>query len=317
MMDHTDILKRAFHITLRYRALWLFGFFLALCSGGGGGGGPSGPSPGGEGNGDLPDFGVPGDFPLNNEQLLIGIAVVFLCLMLFLIAVSVLVQTVTRTSLIRMVRQIEEAGAVTVREGWHLGWSRRALRVFLISLILGLPFLVLILGLIGVVGVAILLASGGNSSLTAVGIVGAVILGVFTILLLILLAVVLAPLRELAWREAALNGQTWRESIGESYSLIRRRLKDVGVLWLIMFGIGLGWGFVSIFLTVIILIVSVVIGGIPAGLAYLFTQSWIAAAVAGIPLFLLVFIVPLTFATGLYLIYQSTVWTLAYQELKA
>jgi hypothetical protein len=33
-MNHIDLLKKAFYITWRYRPLWLFGFFLALCGGG-------------------------------------------------------------------------------------------------------------------------------------------------------------------------------------------------------------------------------------------------------------------------------------------
>ena len=48
-MDYIAIFKRAFKLTIKYRALWLFGFFLALCSGSSGGNGNfSSPGSGGE-----------------------------------------------------------------------------------------------------------------------------------------------------------------------------------------------------------------------------------------------------------------------------
>ena len=54
-MNHIDLLKRAFTITWRYRPLWIFGFFLALCGGGGGGGGGNFNFPSG-GSNDFDDF---------------------------------------------------------------------------------------------------------------------------------------------------------------------------------------------------------------------------------------------------------------------
>ncbi len=35
-MKYTDLLKRAYRITVRYKVLWLFGILLALTSGSGG-----------------------------------------------------------------------------------------------------------------------------------------------------------------------------------------------------------------------------------------------------------------------------------------
>jgi hypothetical protein len=37
-MNHINILKRAFNITVNYRALWIFGMLLALTTGSGNGG---------------------------------------------------------------------------------------------------------------------------------------------------------------------------------------------------------------------------------------------------------------------------------------
>jgi hypothetical protein len=59
-----------------------------------------------------------------------------------------------------------------------------------------------------------------------------------------------------------------------------------------------------------------VIGGIPAGLVYLISESWIGAAITGAPLGLLALILVGSAASGFYLIFQSTVWTLTYLEIK-
>ncbi|NJN96774.1 MAG: hypothetical protein HC875_23020 [Anaerolineales bacterium] len=136
-MNHTNILKRAFTITWRYRALWIFGFLLALCGGGGNGGGNFNfPSSGGEG--DFGDFeGLPSSVPEIDPNLIITLIVAFVCLILLISVVGVMVQYVTRTALIGMVRQVEDTAAATVRDGWRFGWSKRAWRIFLLNLLVG------------------------------------------------------------------------------------------------------------------------------------------------------------------------------------
>lgn len=317
-MDHVSIVKRAFQITFRYRALWLFGFILALCGGGGGGGGTGG-NPGftfGDGGrGEFPELDLPGRLPTPDPALLIGIGLFVVCLILVLSLVAVAIQAITRTSLIRMVQQIEDTAAVTTTEGWRYGWSRRALRIFLIGLVIAIPLAIAVIIMIGVGLSPLLLLAADSVPLKVLGGVGAAVLLLIFILIMILLSIVLTPLRELAWREAALDGRDVLESIRQSYALIRSRLKDVGIMWLILFGIGLGWGIVNFILAFVLVVFGVVAGGIPAAVAYLLTDSPIAAAVAGVPLGLIVVVIPLTFATGLFLIYQSTAWTLAYREL--
>ena len=56
-------------------------------------------------------------------------------------------------------------------------------------------------------------------------------------------------------------------------------------------------------------------GGVPAGVAYLVSQSWVWAAVVGAPLFLLVLIPSVAFVEGLFETYASTAWTLTYRDV--
>jgi hypothetical protein len=99
--------------------------------------------------------------------------------------------------------------------------------------------------------------------------------------------------------------------------LIKRRFKDVLIMWLLMFGIAIGWGIIALIgVLPISLIAAALIGGIPAGLVYLISNSGWGALIAGAPLALLTLIIISSAANGLYLIYQSAVWTLTYLELQ-
>lgn len=313
-MSHTDILKQAFRITWRYRPLWLFGFLLALCGGGGGGGGGNFnfSSRGGEG-----DFGNLPNMPEIDPNLIIAVVVGFICLILLLAVVGVVVQQVTRTALIGMVRQIKDSEAVTMRDGWRFGWSNRAWRIFLLSLLIGIPATILTIGLILLALSPLLLLFLDNTASTVFSIILTVFACIFVFILLIIVGVILAPIQELAWRRIALDQRGVIEGLREAVTLIRQRLKDVAVIWLLMFGVGLVWGIGSLIVVLpVSLIAAALLGGIPAGLVYLISQSGWGAAIAGVPLALLALIVVSSAANGLYLIYQSAVWTLAYLELE-
>ncbi|MBE7551577.1 MAG: hypothetical protein HS126_10945 [Anaerolineales bacterium] len=314
-MRHTDILKQAFRITWRYRPLWLFGFLLALCGGGSGGGGGGNfnfSSGGGEG-----DFGNLPNIPEIDPNLVIAVVVGFICLILLLAVVGVVVQQVTRTALIGMVRQIKDTEAVTVRDGWRFGWSNRAWRIFLLSLLIGIPATILTIGLILLALSPLLLLFLDNTASTVLSIMLTVFACIFVFILLIIVGVILAPIQELAWRRIALDQRGVIDGLREAVTLIRQRLKDVAIIWLLMFGVGLVWGIGSLIVVLpVSLIAAALLGGIPAGLVYLISQSGWGAAIAGVPLALLALIVVSSAANGLYLIYQSAVWTLAYLELE-
>jgi hypothetical protein len=129
-MNHINILKRAFNITVNYRALWIFGMVLALTTGSqsfnGGGGNSSSSST----NNTTPQFnpqhpfsGFP-QFSLTPAvtNMLIGIAIALACLVLVLIVVATFARYVSETALIRMVDAHEKDGEkLTIRQGFRLG----------------------------------------------------------------------------------------------------------------------------------------------------------------------------------------------------
>lgn len=317
-MNHTNILKRAFTITWRYRPLWIFGFLLALCGGSGSGGGNFNFPSGGSGDGDFGDLeGLSSSVPEIDPNLIITIVVAVICLILLLTIISVVVQYVTRTALIGMVRQVEDTAAVTIRDGWRFGWSKRAWRIFLLNLLVGLPLFILTLGLILMALSPLLLLILDETASTVL----AAVLTIFSCLLvgvlLLIINVIVAPIQELAWRRIALTERGVINSLREVVALVRHRLKDVAIIWLLMLGVGFAWGIVSLIVVLpVSLIVAALLGGIPAGLVYLISQSGWAALIAGVPLALLALILLGSAATGLFLIYQSSVWTLTYLELQ-
>lgn len=312
-MNHTELLKRALSITWRYRPLWVFGFFLALCSGGGGGNGGGNFNPGGG------DFGQPSDVPNMSDidpGLIIAVVAGLCCLILLLTIIGVIVRAVTRTALIRMVQQITQTEAVTIKEGLQLGWSRGAWRVFLVSLVIGIPMFIVTISLLLLAFVPFFILMGsGEFTLIMGGFVIAMVAFLCVILLLFIVSLIVWPIQELAWRQTVLNDKDVFSSFGDTFKLIREHFKDVFVLWLLMMGIGIGWGFVALLVVLpAALIVAFILGGIPAGLVYLITNSVVGAAVAGGPLALIALIGIISFGTGLYLTFQSSFWTLAHLE---
>lgn len=311
-MKHTELFKRAITISWRYRALWLFGFLLALCSGGSGGRGnfnfPSG---------DTASFDLPSDTIPNVEPAVILVIVgLVICLVLILAVVGVVVRAVTRTALIGMVRQISETEVVAMRDGWQFGWSRRAWRLFLVGLVIGIPVAIVSIGLIALSLSPLLVLLFNDTTATVAAIVLTVVLFLFALLLVIAISAVIAPFQELAWRRTVLGETDVFASLGDGFRLIKQNFKDVLVMWLLMIGAALLWGLASLFVVLpVALIVALLIGGIPAGLVYLASSSVVGALVTGIPLAVIALILVMSAASAFYLIFHSAVWTLTYLEL--
>jgi hypothetical protein len=314
-MNHLELLKRAFQITWRYRPLWLFGFLLALC-GGGSGGNFNFPSGGGQNNQEFDNLDSLG-LPEVDPNLIIALVIAFICLIVIFAVVSIVIQLVSRTALIGMVKQIQETGGVTIKDGWRFGWSRRAWQMFLFNLLIGIPAVVLTIGLILMAFSPLLLLILDSTAATVFGIILTIFACIFVFILLLVITVIIAPIQELAWRGIALDRRGVIESLRAAINLLKRRFKDIAIMWLLMFGAAIAWGIASLIVVLpIALIAAAVMGGIPAGLVYLISNSGIGAAVAGIPLAVIALLIVLSAGGGLFLIFHSAVWTLTYLALQ-
>ena len=328
-MDHIRILRRAFEITRLYRALWVFGILVALTTS------RSSGNPGGSGsrpdNGQTPPFPdrfPPFDWPnippdVINTIIAVSIAVV--CLLLVVGIGFAILRYLSQTALIRMVDGYESVGErVSVRNGFRLGWSRGAFRTWLVDLLFGVIGFVIVILLLLLAAAPLLLWLTQDTTAGVIGTVITVGLAMLVIVTLIVAGSAVSLLMQLIRREIVLGGKGVFDGIRGGWQLLIRRLGDVIIMGLILFGIGLGLAILTIPLFFLLAAVGVVAGGLPAllvgGITNIFTQGvtpQIVAAAVGLPILLLVIFSPLIFLGGLVETFYSTTWTLTYRELLA
>jgi hypothetical protein len=151
------------------------------------------------------------------------------------------------------------------------------------------------------------------------------------ILAFIVLMVMLGLLRHFFIRKAALEDAGIGESFRQGWAMFKRNWKSGALMWLVMLGIGIGYGIASLIIFFLLIpayivlaipavIVAVIPGLVVFGITSIFASgplAWILGLVAFIPFFFIIVFLPLTFVGGLYLIFEYNVWTLTYREMKA
>jgi hypothetical protein len=323
-MDHVKVLKRAWYLLWHYRVLWSFGIILALVTGGGGNSGGFQYTFGDE---DLFAGGPwrPQDIPREVVSALLAVGVGLVCLALLMAVVATIARYVAETALIRMVDYHEQTGErQTIRQGIRFGWSRVALRLFLIDLAIGLPVFIVVLILPLIAAAPLLLWATKAPLLGALGTIAAISLGLLVITLAIVVGVALSILTRLFRRACALEQRGVLESILRGYRMARRHPKDVAITWLITLGLGLAWLIAMVPVTILLLALGGLAGGLPAlmvgwltGLVSNGVIPWILAFVVGLPVLILVVAPPLVLLGGLWQVFSSSVWTLTYRKLCA
>jgi hypothetical protein len=189
--------------------------------------------------------------------------------------------------------------------------------MFLIDLVIGVPLFIVALIAILTGLSPLLLVTAQPAGLKALGMGLTIGLMLLVIGFLIVVGIVVGVLGHMAHREVALSGRRTIEAIGEGFGLIKRHFSDIALIWLLMLAAGIGWGVLMIPVFLLVLLVAVGVGGVPAALLYLATRSGPAAAIVGVPVGLLTLLAPLVFLGGLYAVFASSVWTLTYREVLA
>jgi hypothetical protein len=343
-MNHIQILKRAWSILWSYKTLWVFGILLALTTAEGFN------SPNNNSRVTVsPDTqqwqpitaeelqGLPQEIrsaveDLNRElangvpgevvNTLIGVAVALVCLALVMMVVSAFVHYVSQTALIRMADRYEATGEkVNWRAGFRLGWSRSAWRMFLIDLLIFLAVFAAVVLLFAAAAVPILLSILLGGLAVIAGTLMTIGLGMLAIFAAILVAALVAMVREVIYRECVLRGRGVFESIGGGVRTLRANIKNVFLLWLLLLAIQIIYFIAAIPVVIILLALGMVAGGVVGALLYLALQAGSAltailtAVVVGLLLLSVVVGVPMLFLRGLKETYLSTAWTLGYREI--
>ena len=343
-MDHAKVLKRAWEILWRYRVLWVFGVIVLLCAAGSSGNPTINLGDGGDGyqGTNVPPW--PGEWRWEGEpftevmpEILAGVAAVagvilaiiaaLCCLAVVITIAKVIFLYVGETALIRMVNDYEETGEKRgVREGFRLGWSRTALRLFVIDLLTKLPGVVTALLLVvlgaGIFGLMVLVRDG--VALKVIGAIAGIGLAFLVILATIVISLAISLVRPLIFRVCALEERGVIESFRVGFDFIKAHLADTVIMWLIMIGLQIGWAIAMIPVVIFLLLVGLVLGGLAGlsvgGLSALVLEGvmpWIVGIGVGLPIFIVVLAAPSVFLGGLAEVFKSSVWTLTYRELRA
>lgn len=336
-MEYGKVLKRAWEITWRHRVLWIFGVVATIFGagnqpGGGGGSGlqyafrgldmenlwrvlpffgrvPFSPDA-------LPGFQVVGPFIL----ALLGFA--FMMGLVFLI-VGILVRYTSFGAMIDLVNTAEvcDDEGVTFQRGLRTGW-RRFLPLFAIDILISIATFVLVTILVVLFVVGVLLAvlpaipffRAGNL-LVLVGILWAVGVGLFVVLFLLFLGLAISAfttvLRMFAFRASVIEEQNVFDALGRSFTLLRARLWASLVTWVLL-------ALINVVLSVVMIpVVLVGIGGMigPMLAVLRLTRSVFGAILVAFPAMLGMALISL-FIGGLYLVFRSTMWTLAFRALR-
>jgi hypothetical protein len=354
MIDIGRILKRNWNILLNYKVLWIFGFLLAITSGGNGGGSSGSgyqfsSNRGINGSNGNSNF-QPGPFwreltdwfnqnisplfehPDQHVVTFIWIGVAFLLFILIVGMITSFLRYVSETAVIRMVDEYEQTGTkVGFKQGWKMGWNRRAFRMWVIDLVISLPVMLFIALLTGLGVLFFFSVINGNAALAIGGTIATIGCAFMFIFAFIVLMVFLSLLRQFFVRAAALDEAGIGESFHCGWAMFKNNWKSAALMWLVMLGIGIAFGIAGMILFfllipayLILVLPAALVAAIPAAIALGITSifasgplAWIVAALVAVPFFLMIILAPLTLVSGWYMIYTSGVWTLTYREIKA
>jgi len=296
-VDYFDVLKKAWRITWRYKALWVLGLFAGAGGGGssGGGGSNSGWRTGAE---DFSSGGMDrvGSWFSDNVVLvaiLVGVLVV-IGIIFWVLSVA------AQGGLVYGANEAAEERKPSLRAAWGVGFRYWG-RTFMISLILGLPILVLVfvavaIGIaMGIGGVALGDEAGG---LAAVG--GICLLLPIFVVLVVGLAIVIGIIQPLAIRYGVLHNITFGEAIKRGWYDLRAK-RGAFVFWLVMLLPGFAFG--------IILLLLMVPFFLPA-VAFALNEQFVIAA-GLLVLGGLLMMVP----TAIYGTFVSSAWTVFFRKM--
>lgn len=351
-MKHSQVLKRAWKILWGYRALWVFGIILAITTVSASTQSSYQFSRQDQNQGRSTEMQLDPDRPLwpqlfdeiekgmqeagdefdrllsdpGVEQWVRNLflaAIIFTVVMIILYLIGKVFRYIAEAALIRMVDSYEETGEkLKVRQGWKLGWSRQAWRIFLVDLVIYMPMTVVFLLFIAVALAPIFSISAGMATRDILGLVTSIgLLILFSLIGLLILALV-SLVKPVIVRKTVLEDYPVGQSFREGFRMFRQAWKEYGLMWLILKGIDVVWPLVMLPFAALAAVIGLLVGG---GATLLVgwnafqsgDPSMVWSIILGVLLLAVVLGIPLAFLGGLRETFQSTSWTLTYREIRA
>jgi hypothetical protein len=254
----------------------------------------------------------------------IAVGIGLACAAALLFVASRIAHYVAETALIQMASEYSETGKRhRMWDGFRIGWSRSAWRLFLIDLAIHVPLAAVLTLLFGVALAPLLLWTVGSTAAGVIGTLFTLALVSLVVLMGVATGAILSLPRRFFRRACALEGLSAGKAIRQGYTVLKDNLLDIGLTWLITVGVRIGLAVLMVPVVLVLVTVSATLGGMLAlavgglaGLAFEGVTSWILGVVTFIPAFFLVLAAPLAFVDGLREVYLSSTWTLTYRQLR-
>ncbi len=303
-----EVLSRAWQIISKHRVLWIFGI-LAGCSQGGSrfnSGSNGGGGNGGYGTGPTnlpPQLERFFEIISQNATAFIGLAVALVCIFWI---VSIFLGTIGRIGLIRGTWQVE-GGTQNLIFGQLFSESTPYFwRIFGLSLLVGLPFLIFFGALVAALLVFGISMSQGNDA-SAFGFLGMLPVFIGCICLLIPIGFVINMIVRQAERAIVLEDASVMPSLSRGWEIFRNNLGPIIVMAIILTVITFVAGFV--------IAIPVLIAVVPAVLAFVAgnAENWTPMIIAGVCICL--YIPVSLLLNGIIIAYTESAWTLTYMRL--
>lgn len=294
-----QVMRRAAWITRRYWSLWPFGFLVVLL-----GGAAAYPQlfllvlrwslPAGDAA------------PLPAASLPFGPLPPALALMAWLAAAAV-ASYVGEGAVVHMVGEIELSGSTSLEQGIRAGWGCLS-AVLRIALLSGLPAGIVLAQCSAVATLALVWRSAAAAAITEV----ACSLWPMAALFTLPLAAGMNLPYEFILRKCLLDGQPASAALREGPRMVWQHLRRAAPMWLTLLGAGLAAGLLLTLLNLLGLFATIR----AASTVFAACHSSAAATLAALPCFL-VLVLLFSFLLGLYLVFHSAAWTIAYRAVAA
>ncbi|MHB1323505.1 MAG: DUF7544 domain-containing protein [Coriobacteriia bacterium] len=244
-MDHFGVLKKAWTITWRYKALWVLGLFAGAGSGGSWPTGDDEFSPG---------AGRQIEAWFTENLMLVVVLAGFLIVLTLLFWILSLA---AQGGLVWGANEAAEARKPALRTAWGVGFDRWG-RTFMINFVLGMPVFVLALVIAAIVitaGVGGFLIGDEAGGLAAIG--GLCLALPIVVVLVVVVSVVIGIVNPLALRYGVIHDITFGEAIRRGWHDLWGK-RGAFVFWLVMLLPGIAAGIIMVLLMLPFLIPAIV-----------------------------------------------------------
>ena len=262
-----------------------------------------------------------------NPKLISSIAGLLILTGIVIVIVYVLAKVahyVSATTLIWMVnRERQIRSKLSILQGLRSGWSRAALRVFLIDLVIKILLGLVVILLLFLAAVPLMLTIPGDGLQVLVGVFLSSGLFMLVIIAMILGSAVIYMVRVFVHRACVIEDLGVSRALSVGVRTMRSDLMSAGITWLLWFAIQICWPILLLPVVFLLLSMALVISSLPgllvSGITALFTTGGLPVLlgiIAGMMMFILTLALPLIILNGLREVFISSMWTLTYRAIR-